>query len=249
MNQDKFKLRVAYLHFKGIHPTHGEYAKELTADFFPCDHFFPYYDAVTFKKTKKYISFFALLFFFPYRKYDAILTDGPDIFAVFLKKISFNRLKLISTQGNPILPQYFNGRFSPKQKKIIKDAFQSYDLIICLGNIQKKLAEQICENKRTPIIKESFNGVPESRRANLSMINYNANSKKIISISHNRTNESIHIKGIDIMLKLFKKIYEYDEGYSYYHLGIFEKELLDTLKKKLPDLPWHRTHFCRLGRY
>lgn len=235
------KINIAYLHHKYYHPYHGNYAKGLNADFICTSLYAPYFKWLPEGRLKSALLNLLLVVFFPFRKYNAVLTDGANTLGVMIKRLSFGRIKLISTQGDTQLIFYHANKLSKRVAKSFKQAINEYDLVVCTGSIQYELAKKLCPNKNNII--ESFNGVSKDRAPYLRQVKYNPKSKKIISLSNLDTKDYWKIKGFDIMLDVFARLAEEYEDLEYYHLGLVPAELQDFFKKRNPEYPWERIHF------
>lgn len=231
-------MKIAYLCHESRHPYHDGYANSIGAE-----RILAGFNKTSTNRLKQYWHSTKLIFTFPYKKYHYILTDGPNLIPVLIKKLSSNRIKLISTQGNNHLVDYFNGSFSKRFAKQFKYVTNQYDLIICTGEIQYNLAKKICEGNDKINIESSFNGVSEERHQKLSKVSYKSDSKKIISLSNQGTKYLNDMKGLDIMLQRFSELVEYYPELEYYHIGPFWDGLLEDLKKKFPSNRWDKIHF------
>lgn len=230
--------RIAYLCHESRHPYHDKYAMSVDAE-----RILAGFNIKSNSRIKRYFHSLKTILKFPYSKFDYIITDGPDLIPVIIKKLSFNRIKLISTQGNNHLVDYFNDEFSARFAKQFKYTTNQYDLIVCTGEIQHELAMKICEGNSKIKLEPSFNGVSEERFETLSKVNFNKDSRTIMSLSNQGTKYLNDMKGLDIMLKLFSELSRKFENLQYCHVGPYWEGLQDSMKISYPDLDWDRIKF------
>ena len=231
--------KIAYLCHETRHPYHDAYARSIGAKSILAGL------SDKSNKLKNYFNSLKVIACFPYRKFDAILTDGPDVISLIIKRLSLNRIKLISTQANNHLYDYFFYKkyLNKKYRKHFKKIINEYDLIVCLGEIQFELAKKICSGNNRVNIVESYNGVSKERQTRLSKIAYKANSQKIISLSNQGTEYLHDMKGLDIMLSVFSNLLKYYPNLEYYHIGPTRNGLLKDYKQRFPHFKWDKIHF------
>lgn len=240
MNND---IKVAYLHHQDYHPYHGNYAKGVGADFINLNKYMNRLSFLRVQKIKTLFNYLLLAWDVLFNSYNVIITDGPNSFVCLLKRLSNKKISLVSTQGNEHLVWFFDNKFTPKAANKFKKSINQYDLLVCTGSVQFKLAKKICEGNQNIKIIESFNGVSEDREPKLSKIKYNSTSNKIISVSNLNSLHFLSVKGIDIMLKLFAGLAKKYPDLEYYHLGLIAEETVANLKAENPKYPWHRIHY------
>ena len=233
------KNDIVYLCHETRHPYHDAYAQSIGARRILAG----FSDQSS--KLRAYFHSLKVIASFPYRECSAILTDGPDVISLIIKRLSFNRIKLISTQANNHLYDYFfyQNYLTPSYREHFKKIINKYDFIICLGEIQFELAKRICEGNNNITIVESYNGVSPERKIKLEQIEYNPKSTRIVSLSNQGTEYLHDMKGLDIMLSIFSKLTEFYPNLEYYHIGPTRNGLIEDYKNRYPHYKWDKIHF------
>jgi len=230
-------VQFAYLNRKDSHPTLDGYAKSVDAVF----HRNNTVNTSAFNQLWYIMKF---LFTFKYRRFDAIITNGPLPMAAMIKFLSFGRLKLVNTQASAvILYDYFNNRLSKRYAYLLRHLTNYYDLHICTGEIQYDLSIKMLSDKSTAKVVESFNGVSPERFASLQNVNYNPNSSVLISLSNLSSMDHVFVKGFDTMVKIFSTISNEFPELEYSHIGYVAPEVILKLKSDNPNANWSKINF------
>ncbi len=224
-------MRILYIHHPDCHPAHAAYARAAGADFMVEDHFFSYCHHIKLARMRRYISLIITWLKFPYKKYDAIITDEPQLFALGLKIFSFGRLRLIATQASITLNRYFEKKIPSLGSGAFKRIYNNYDLIIAIGDIQYGLAKRMCENNNRIKIVQSFNGVSQKIVDLKNEVKYNPSSVNIIAIANIPTDEIFYVKGIDIALQVFIELKKQYQQYSFLLIGNINHSLKEKIEK------------------
>lgn len=234
---NKAKYKVVYIHGRPTgHPIHDMFANILKAEFKPVDFILPWHENPNSYKIKRYLSWLLCALFFPNRKkYSVFFTESirePILIMKLLGLIS-SRQKLIPLMDNETLFFYHNNRYSKIVMWMIKKYLEKSDAIICVGEFQSKLAEQIIGKKQFAKIRTVNNWVFKENYEKLSKITSDLNSKKILFIGDVSAEFRAWYKGVDLMIKAFDLASKVNTDITLEIVGINDVKYLDSYLSKL----------------
>lgn len=229
---------VAYIHGRPTgHPIHDMFAKTLNADFIPVDFILPWHENPNSSKIKRYFSWlFCALFFPKKRKYSVFFTESirePLLIMKLLGLMNSNQ-KLIPLMDNETLFFYHNNRYSKIVMWMIKKYLQKSDAIICVGDFQAQLAEQIVGTSSAGKIKTVNNWVFRDKSNILAEISPDLNSNKILFIGDVSADFRAWYKGVDLMIGAFVIASSQNPVITLEMVGINDEKYLEKYLLKVP---------------
>lgn len=243
-------LKVEY--FEGRphgHPTHSLYAKSVKANFNYFDKYIRYHDSIKPNKFKTYLSWFVTSIFFPKKKVDIFLTEEP-YYAIALMKILklINRnQKIVSILGTHTTYFLKIKRYTPTTQKLLLYLFSKYDIIICEGEMQKNILDDLLINyKSKPKIYKIENGATQKRLSILSKIKPNLLSNRILTIAGIPNQDRLYYKGMDLNIRTFDLLMNAGGDFYYDIIGEISKDLQNQLLENYSEFVTSRITF--LGR-
>jgi glycosyltransferase involved in cell wall biosynthesis len=230
-------IKAAYLHGRpSAHPLHQKLAKLFDADFYLVDAFIRWQDKNIPAPFLPFIWLLCGLFQKNAKKYNLFLVDNLHVSVVFMKYLRLNKKKqkIVVHLGSHTLFFIRERKFSGINLFFQKWALKRYDAIICEGKMAMDYVNEILPGKK-PQVYYSFNGLAESRVAQLKGISPNLSSKNILTITQiSGASFRLWYKGIDVMLEAFALAHSKDPELKFIIVGEVDEQLLSQYTSRLP---------------
>ena len=192
--------KIAFVYDK-LHPLHVKFLKSIECDFIPLSNKIP-------------------------QNYDIYIVEGTYIKPILMKKLGKigKDKKIVTLFSDPrLFYLYIDKKFDFKKEKMVKypkwrsiiakKFIKELDGAICIGDFSASLFRKF--NKKSPIINiPAF--VFKEKQKTLSKINPNLSNNNLLFIGHG---PDYHVKGIDLLIEVFKDIKNKFPNTKLYILG------------------------------
>lgn len=219
--ENENSIKVKYLHGRpGAHYTHANFAKNVNADFEFIDFKYRWQDQ---QKSIFYIiySWFYCARNYTNRKlYDIFLVDGLHFSPIVMKYLFLKKKKqkVVVYLGSHTMYFLYAKKFSWLNIALHKWALNSYDAIICEGEMAKFFVTSILKNPK-PLLYTVFNGIPAAQNLSQSAGRTIKVGKKLLFIGSYNNAFRFEYKGIDIMLNAFNIAFKKDKELQFTLVG------------------------------
>lgn len=206
-------MKAIFIHGRpNAHPIHKKYADLLNADFIYEDELLQWLELADFFKIKRYTSWLInALFFKNKKKYNIFFCECLRVPPFIMKKLKLLKAnqKLIALMADESL------YFLEKNKRgfffnfLMKQYLNTCDYVICVGDLQYKLAIKHINRKNIKNVKIIYNTLDISYlNALINMPIIINDVFKFVIIGNLNTNWRSWYKGVDICFLAFKKVLE-----------------------------------------
>jgi glycosyltransferase involved in cell wall biosynthesis len=234
INEKENPIKIKYLHGRpGAHYTHANFAKHVNADFEFIDFKYRWHDQ---QKSIFYIifSWFYCAKNYTNRKlYDIFLVDGVHFSPIIMKYLFLKRKKqkVVVYLGSHTMYFLYAKKFSRLNVALHKWVLNSYDAIICEGEMAKFFVTSILKNPK-PLIYTVFNGIPVAQNLSQSTRTISIGKKLLFIGSYNNAFR-FEYKGIDFMLKAFDIAFKKDSELQFTLVGHPHEALLNPILESM----------------
>ncbi len=230
---------IIYIHGRPSgHPIHDAYAKSIHAKFLAEDFILPWLQKNDQRKIIRYTSWILCSLFFPSKlKNKVLFCEGMRVPPLLVKKFFLlnRKQQLTALMADESLYLTATKKY-PKITLLLMHAFfKQCDYLICIGPLQKELAQAILPSKQHYKIKEIFNGLSQETFKKLSNCSIDFNSKNILFIAHISADFRYYYKGLDVIINVFEKLLLKNPSYTLTLVGEIEKPIQELIKNSLSD--------------
>lgn len=218
-------MKVAFIHGRpGPHPFHRKLAASVNADFYFVDEKLRWHDNNAFF-LKRYLSWIINALCFPLFRYDIILSEGVHFTPALMKLFKrLSKTKTLAILDNEFLYFMKKGRYSSTTERLNKIVLNSYDGLICSGEMETILARELLPHAS---ITTFFNGIEEERLKILLSLQPAIDSKNLIFIGNGPSGWRGWYKGIDLLFQAFEQL---DNTYTLTIVGSWDFDFLKSIK-------------------
>lgn len=231
--------RIIYIHGRPSgHPIHDAYAKSIDAKFLAEDYILPWLQENDQRKIIRYTSWILCALFFPSKlKNNVLFCEGMRVPPLLVKKLFFfnQKQQLIALMADESLYLTASNKYPKLTMFLMKQFFANCDYLVCIGPLQKELAQRILPDNKHYKIKEIFNGLSTENLLKLKSIEIDYSSKNILFIGHIGAEFRYFYKGMDVMVKAFEKLYEKDQTFTFTLVGEIDQSIQNLIKSSITD--------------
>lgn len=213
------------------HIIHKKYALALDAECTHEDAILRWHDR---PGTSKFIILLSLLlnglaFTFSHKK--ILFTESVRFPALMAHFLSFKRKKIVALMADQSLSFYLTGRFSPFVRFFYRTYWKSCTAIVCIGDLQRELMEQVIKPADNIKLFTIYNGLDKEEREILSAMQIQPDGETIIAITHLGAEFRLFYKGIDLMVKGFVLALKQRPTLRLKIYGVYAQQDLQDLKR------------------
>lgn len=235
------KAKIVYVHGHGIHPNRKILFPAIGAEFIPADPIISWLHLKNPPYWRKILSLALSSIFFPRRsEWDIIIGDGPQFLPVIMKKMKLLRSnqKIIPYLAGEFL--YFMANNYYRKTKLLRKAFLEWDAYLCSGKMAEELAKKILPSERYKDIFTIQNFVRDEKIEQLSDLNPDLSSKKLVFVGNGPDGFRVYYKGLDLMFESYARAKKIIPDLSWTIVGEWsekvKKELLE--RYRVDNVTW-----------
>ncbi len=202
-------MRAVFLHGRpGPHPFHAALAHSVGAEPRFVDPILPWHDRDC-SAFRRYLSSLLCTLVFPGRSgYDLFLTEGAHVPPVLMRRLLLltREQRTAALMDNETLYFVKSGYYPARTRRKILWLLHSFDALICIGSMQKRLADDVLLPCRTrPVVYQVTSAVPARRTAALAATEPSLDGNTILLIANGPAGFRSWYKGMDLLTAAFDR--------------------------------------------
>ena len=159
-------------------------------------------------------------------------------------KLLTPKQKVVALMGNESLYFLRSGRYSPTTRHAIIRALQAYDALICIGQMQTKLAQDLLrETPISPRILTAESAIPSHRVQSLCQGDPCLDSRNLVFIGNGPSGWKGWYKGMDLLLDGVSQAESDLQGLSLTVVGDWDKSYIRSVISEI-TIQRTRSPFC-----
>lgn len=203
--------KTVFIHGRpGPHPFHAALARAVGADFVPVDFLLRWHDRRS-SRLRRYMSWILCAISFPNAgRYDVFLSEGPHFVPVIMRGLGRvrGRQKLVALMDNETLFFLKAGRYSATASYAQLWALRRYDVLMCVGRMEARLAESLVQRDQKPAVVRVRSGVAENRLPGLLEVRPELDARSLVFVGNGPDGWRGWYKGIDLLLEACGRVGE-----------------------------------------
>lgn len=229
-------VRIVFLYGRpGPHPFHRALAQALAPDFLPVDFLLRWYD-VPASRLRRYLSWLLCALFFAGRDaYHVFFTDGIHFPPLIMRKLCLlrRRQKVVALLDDHTLYFLRAGRYPRLSARALRWALNTYDALICVGEMQTELARAEVTGER-PLVLTTRSGISRHRLPLLVQNRPNLEGRTILFIGNGPSGWRAWYKGADLLLEAFDLATATLTGLRLRIVGEWDHQYVEELLARFP---------------
>ncbi|RMF46287.1 MAG: glycosyltransferase [Bacteroidetes bacterium] len=225
---------IAFLHGRpGPHPIHRAFAEAVGASFHYVDFAARWHD-IPLPAAIRYWRWAWNAFRFPYRRYRAVLVEGPHVWPPFGGKAY--GVPTFSLVDNETLYFLQAGFYKKRVKWGLLQALRRYDALLVIGEMQAQLAHHLL-GKRCPPVYVGFNGVAEERLEAFRKLRPSLEVPIVLFIGHGGASWRTYYKGLDLFVEVMARLRAHLPHVEGWVVGRWAEAEQEALLRRYPEAP------------
>lgn len=213
------------------HIIHKKYALAVDAECTHEDAILRWHDRPGTWKPVILLSLFLNGLTFTFSRKKILFTESVRFPALMAHFLTLRHKKIVALMADQSLSFYLTGRFSPFVRFFYRTYWKSCTAIICIGDLQRELMEQIITPADKIKLFTIYNGLDAKEREILSAMQSQPDPETIIAITHLGAEFRLFYKGIDLMVKGFVLALKQRPTLRLKIYGDYAEEYLEDLKR------------------